>query len=160
MSKPDFGKPYGTPFRTQDGKIVQMWRKGQRVRFYAQNGVQVGPEQTNVAPATAYALDRGWESLVRYCQLSLMRTYLDIEMEKTTAPAKGKEKKMKNKEPSPILKYFEYKHLPEPLQIISASICDLAVEMEGVLPPCAEKSAGLRKLLEAKDCFVRAALEE
>jgi len=28
------------------------------------------------------------------------------------------------------------------------------------LPNCAEKSAGLRKLLEAKDCFVRASIEE
>ena len=35
-------------------------------------------------------------------------------------------------------------------------ICDLATKMDE-LPDCAEKSAGLRKLLEAKDCFVRAA---
>lgn len=38
---------------------------------------------------------------------------------------------------NPILKHFKYTHLPE----------------------CPEKSAGLRKLLEAKDCFVRAAME-
>lgn len=58
---------------------------------------------------------------------------------------------------SPIMRYFEYGHLPEHLQRISKLIGDLAKTMDE-LPDCAEKSAGLRKLLEAKDCFVRAAL--
>lgn len=59
---------------------------------------------------------------------------------------------------SPIMKYFEYKHLPDHLQKISKPIGELAAQMD-TLPDCAEKSAGLRKLLEAKDCFVRTALE-
>ncbi|HEY6020139.1 MAG TPA: hypothetical protein VIY48_09630 [Candidatus Paceibacterota bacterium] len=62
--------------------------------------------------------------------------------------------------PSPIVKYFEYHHLPEKLQKISSPLCQIAQIMDGELPDCAEKSAGLRKLLEAKDCFVRAALEK
>jgi len=53
------------------------------------------------------------------------------------------------------LKYFEYEHLPEHLKKISQPLCDLAKEMEARLPDGPEKSAGLRKLLEAKDCFVR-----
>jgi hypothetical protein len=53
------------------------------------------------------------------------------------------------------MKYFEYKHLPQKLQEVSAPICELAEKMELALPTGAEKSAGLRKLLEAKDCFVR-----
>lgn len=61
-------------------------------------------------------------------------------------------------EPNMDMKYFNYEHLPEKLQKISKPICDLAREMDEVLPEGAEKSAGLRKLLEAKDCFVRAAL--
>jgi len=60
--------------------------------------------------------------------------------------------------PSPILKYFKYEHLPEHLQSISKSFCTLALEMEDALTASAEKSAGMRKLLEAKDCFVRANL--
>lgn len=56
---------------------------------------------------------------------------------------------------SPILKYFEYKHLPPKLQKVSEPICKLARNLEIDLPPGPEKSAGLRKLLEAKDCFVR-----
>lgn len=61
--------------------------------------------------------------------------------------------------PSPILKYFNFAHLPQHLQGVSWDVYGLACSMEAVLPDCAEKSAGLRKLLEAKDCFVRAALE-
>lgn len=58
-----------------------------------------------------------------------------------------------------IMKFFAYKHLPETLQKVSAPIGELAEKMDAELPDCAEKSAGLRKLLEAKDCLVRAALE-
>jgi hypothetical protein len=58
----------------------------------------------------------------------------------------------------PILRYFAYTHLPERLQLVSQGIGDLALRMACELPASAETSAGLRKLLEAKDCFVRAAL--
>jgi len=60
--------------------------------------------------------------------------------------------------PSPIMRFFEYSHLPEKLQAVSSPIATVASVMENSLPDCAEKSAGLRKLLEAKDCFIRAAL--
>jgi len=59
---------------------------------------------------------------------------------------------------SPIIKFFEYEHLPQHLQEISKPIGDLARDMDLILPDSAEKSAGLRKLLEAKDCLVRAKL--
>lgn len=61
---------------------------------------------------------------------------------------------------SPILKYFSYSHLPEPLQEVSKPICALAMAFNLSLPDGAEKAHGLRKLLEAKDCFVRAKLDE
>lgn len=57
------------------------------------------------------------------------------------------------------MKHFEYEHLPENLQRISAPIGNLATRMQMVLPECEEKETGLRKLLEAKDCFVRAGME-
>ncbi len=61
-----------------------------------------------------------------------------------------------------ILKYFEYQHLPQHLQAVSAPICQLAHDM--VSSPSAldgpELTAGLRKLLEARDCFVRAAVDK
>lgn len=59
---------------------------------------------------------------------------------------------------NPIMQYFEYGHLPEHLQEVSAPFGLLAVQMNSTLPNGPEKSAGLRKLLEAKDCAVRAFL--
>jgi len=61
--------------------------------------------------------------------------------------------------PAPILRYFEYTHLPQPLADVSRPIAEIARQYDHTLPDGAEKSAGLRKLLEAKDCFVRAALD-
>jgi len=56
-----------------------------------------------------------------------------------------------------ILRFFEWKHLPPKLQEISRPFAELAVDMAGRLDG-PELTAGLRKLLEAKDCCVRAAL--
>lgn len=60
---------------------------------------------------------------------------------------------------SHILKFFAYKHLPEHVQAVSKPFGDLALQMEELLPDGTEKSVGLRKLLEAKDCMVRASLD-
>lgn len=56
------------------------------------------------------------------------------------------------------LQYFKYEHLKPELQEISKPLSELAHLMEEVLPDGPEKSAGMRKLLEAKDCFVRSKL--
>lgn len=61
--------------------------------------------------------------------------------------------------PSTTIKFFEYAHLPPKLQEISKPLGEQAQLMEEILPDGPEKSAGMRKLLEAKDCFVRAKLE-
>lgn len=66
------------------------------------------------------------------------------------------ESKQPTNQQNPILAFFEYNHLPEHLQEVSRGISDIAKEMDSNLKPSAELSAGLRKLLEAKDCFVRA----
>lgn len=55
---------------------------------------------------------------------------------------------------APIMEYFGYSHLPAHLQEGSKAIGDLAKQDES-LQDGAEKRAGLRKLLEAKDCLVR-----
>jgi 3-methyladenine DNA glycosylase AlkC len=57
-----------------------------------------------------------------------------------------------------IMQFFEYAHLPEHLRAVSEPCSDLAHKMAGELPNNPELTAGLRKLLEAKDCFVRARL--
>ena len=60
--------------------------------------------------------------------------------------------------PSITIKFFSHEHLPPKLQEISKPIDELAKLMEETLPDGPEKSAGLRKLLEARDCFVRSIL--
>lgn len=60
------------------------------------------------------------------------------------------------KSPNPIMKYFKYEHLPEHLQRVSKPFCELARQIDADTYDGPEKSAGLRKLLEAKDCIVRA----
>lgn len=58
----------------------------------------------------------------------------------------------------PMLQFFEYAHLPEKLQNISKNFWSVAHYMVESLPRNPERTAGLRKLLEAKDCAVRAFL--
>lgn len=59
-----------------------------------------------------------------------------------------------------ILRYFTYDHLPERLRDISKPAHDLAHRMVDGLPDSPELTVGLRKLLEAKDAFVRAGLDK
>lgn len=59
-----------------------------------------------------------------------------------------------------LLRFFKWDHLPAHLQEPSRACAQLAESIDGSLAESAEKTAGLRKLLEAKDCFVRAKLEE
>jgi hypothetical protein len=62
VPNPEWGSVYGDtrPAYCTEFGYVWMFRKGQRVRFYDEDGQQVGPEQANVAPAVAYARSQGW----------------------------------------------------------------------------------------------------
>ena len=55
-----------------------------------------------------------------------------------------------------LLQFFKYEHLPEHLQEISKPFGDLANQIVNTLPRNPERTTALRKLLEAKDCAVRA----
>lgn len=57
-----------------------------------------------------------------------------------------------------LLRWFEYDHLRGKARDISRSCRSMAHTMADELPDGPELTAGLRKLLEAKDCFVRAAI--
>lgn len=58
----------------------------------------------------------------------------------------------------PMLRWFAYEHLPDRLQGRSKPFYELAQHLVDTLEPSAERTVALRKLLEAKDCAVRAAL--
>ena len=55
-----------------------------------------------------------------------------------------------------MLQFFGYSHLPEHLQVVSKPFHDLANQIVDTLPQNSERTVALRKLLEAKDCAVRA----
>lgn len=55
---------------------------------------------------------------------------------------------------SAIARFFAFDHLPDHLRVISKACHALAEEMITALPDDPELVAGLRKLREAKDCFV------
>ena len=57
-----------------------------------------------------------------------------------------------------IIQFFAYEHLPPHLQAISKPFGDLARQIVETLPVNPERTVALRKLLEAKDCAVRAQL--
>lgn len=57
-----------------------------------------------------------------------------------------------------ILQFFTYAHLPPHLQAVSVPFAKLADDLVRSLPDNPERSEALRKLLEAKDCAVRAYL--
>lgn len=57
-----------------------------------------------------------------------------------------------------ILRFFHYAHLPQVLQARSAPFCNLARHLIDTTPRNAERTVALRKLIEAKDAAVRAAI--
>lgn len=57
-----------------------------------------------------------------------------------------------------LMQFFAYSHLPAHLQAISKPFGDLAEHIVATLPQNPERTTALRKLLEAKDCAVRAQL--
>lgn len=55
-----------------------------------------------------------------------------------------------------MLRYFKYDHLPADLQAVSKPYADMAHQLAHELPQGPETTTALRKLLESKDCAVRA----
>lgn len=59
-----------------------------------------------------------------------------------------------------LLQFFGYTHLPSGLATVSRPFGELAEKLDLELPDGTEKTTALRKLLESKDCAVRAALTQ
>ncbi len=58
-----------------------------------------------------------------------------------------------------VLRYFTFAHMPDGLpRRISAAFCGFAEDLVREVPEGPELTVALRKLLEAKDCAVRASL--
>lgn len=57
-----------------------------------------------------------------------------------------------------LLQFFAYEHLPEHLRAVSKPFGELAKQIVETVPSNPERTVAVRKLLEAKDCAVRAVL--
>ena len=57
-----------------------------------------------------------------------------------------------------LSQFFAYDHLPPHLQAVSKPFGEMATQIVETLPRNPERTVALRKLLEAKDCSVRALL--
>jgi hypothetical protein len=57
-----------------------------------------------------------------------------------------------------MMQFFSYEHLKPELRTVSEPFYHMAVSIMLTLPENAERTMALRKLLEAKDCAVRAHL--
>jgi hypothetical protein len=58
----------------------------------------------------------------------------------------------------PIMQFFDYTHLPEALQKVSIPFWEMANSIVNNISSNPERTVALRKLLEAKDAAVRAAI--
>lgn len=95
------------------------------------------------------------ENVLHDIYLSLSEQNKELIADLTRCILKNQQENLKMLNNS-TMQFFGYKHLPEKLQETSKQFALLAEWMNENLPDGAEKSAGLRKLLEAKDCAVRA----
>lgn len=57
-----------------------------------------------------------------------------------------------------LLQYFQFEHLSDRLKVVSEPFCQLAMSVWMMGGDQRETEACLRKLLEAKDCAMRAML--
>lgn len=66
-----------------------------------------------------------------------------------------------DKHTTPIMRHFDSGHLAVgPLKECFEKFAALAAELDADLPGGPEKTTALRKLLEAKDCAMRATVEQ
>lgn len=59
-------------------------------------------------------------------------------------------------QPDRMMRWFEFSHLPQHLQAVSAQFHAIATSICKTVAPGPERTVALRKLLEAKDAAIRA----
>ena len=83
---------------------------------------------------------------------------MDVNKARAVSPPNQRSAMSDEPQVEPMLQFFSYAHLPEPMQKVSRPFCDLAQLIVATLPRNPERTVALRKLLEAKDCGIRATI--
>src|SRR5580693_5130186 len=107
--------------------------------------------ETSSSRTPAAGSSRSWRRLISSINCGRSRSCCSSgsrEMAANASPAKAE----------PMLQFFAFGHLRADLQPVSRAFGDLAQEIVDTLPRNPERTVALRKLLEAKDCAVRALL--
>lgn len=113
---------------------------------------------TDNSGETKHSFDSLEEKLSKVMPTEYQRGYTDGWMAgaETQVPVEEAQPKKEIEKPEPLLQFFTYAHLSTGLQAFSKPFHDLAHELVKILPRNPERTVMLRKLLEAKDCSVRA----
>lgn len=59
----------------------------------------------------------------------------------------------------PLLRFFQFEHLPPRLQVISRPFAELARWINSSCPDNEQTRVGMQRLLEARDCIMRGAFD-
>src|SRR5215471_12114105 len=87
------------------------------------------------------------------CSRSMMMRWASKLPEETKPPPPSPDPRNK------MIKWFAFDHLPPRLQVVSVEFAALAQWMRDNIARGPEATEAMRKLLEAKDCAVRAFLD-
>lgn len=109
---------------------------------------------TEIGIEVKHADEKAWAALNNAGEVALAKDTLNELTPEVVLEEVGVRSDISNSQ-NQIMQFFTYAHLPPYMQKISKPFALLAQEMDQNLPNGPEKSAGLRKLLEAKDCMVR-----
>lgn len=109
---------------------------------------------TEIGIEVKHADEKAWAALNNAGEVALAKDTLNELTPEVVLEEVGVRSDISNSQ-NQIMQFFTYAHLPPHMQKISKPFALLAQEMDQNLPNGPEKSAGLRKLLEAKDCMVR-----
>jgi hypothetical protein len=82
----------------------------------------------------------------------------ELTQEPSAVPVRAPEPPSPTETAQYLVQFFRYDHLPSDLQNVSRLFCDVANELINRLPDNPERTRAMRKLLEGKDCAVRAML--
>ena len=129
-----------------------------RSNFKNEDYVLVLGDDTTLKIAPGESVDL--EQVSAYAQPKMVKIDPVENSVKPAEPRDGPDRPATGRQPNRMVKWFKRAHLrTEELKEVVDCCRVLAEVMDERLAEGPEKTTGLRKLLEAKDCFVRAEIE-
>lgn len=152
---------FGAPIPAMLKRVKAWVRQGREVRIFTARYSDLENREAIVAALGDWCEKHGLPRLpvTNVKDLHMLELYDDraVQVIPNTGEIVGASTRGFTTANHPLLQFFSYNHLSAHLQTVSRPFCELAVRIaEG--PGNPERDEAMRKLLEAKDCAVRAAL--